>query len=209
MLESICNALSQVSTKLTEFDERLNRLETSQALMIEQRIPAEIGQLGGKTLSTSVTGAVQRRISLSFCDSCGKRTEEANLILCYTCSHKVCKSCLVKLDVDFLCVQCLNNRVPLSKEEFKVLAVVTNEIEKVSEIGKITKMGKDDVRATISDLQQRNLVKKKGILLTSRLEVTHDGLEAYGAYRSVYDANEDLKQFYNELAILLGERKEN
>lgn len=206
-LGTLQQTLSQVNSRLIELESRLSQLETGQILMDEQHAPAEIGQLGGKMLSTSTTGSVRRNVRIPFCDVCGKRIKEENLTLCYFCGRKVCADkCLVKLGVEFLCVECMKERLPLSKKEFKVLVAITNEIVRISEIEKITKIVKDDVRSSISNLLFLSLVRKKGISIASRLEVTHEGLEACGAYNAVYNADEDVTRFYDELASYLSEK---
>jgi len=199
-------ALSKFDARLKGIENRLSQVETGQILMDEQHAPAEIGQLGGRTLSTSATGAVRRDVKVSFCDVCGKRIEEENLTLCYSCGRKLCDKCLIKLSADFLCVECLKDRLPLSKKEFKVLVAITNEIVRIGEIEKITKIVEDDVRSAVSNLLLLGLLRKKGISIASRLEVTHDGLEACGAYRAVYYTDEDVTRFYDEMASYLGEK---
>jgi len=198
-LETLQQTLSQVNSRLIELENRLSRVETGQILMDEQQDPAEIGQLGGKTLSTSTTGTVRRNVRIPFCDVCGKRVEEDDLTLCYSCGRKVCsEKCLVKFDA-FLCVECLKEKLPLSKKDFKILVGVTNDLVKVSEIEKVTKVPKDDVGVAVSNLIDLGLITKKGISIASKLEVTDEGLEALSAYRSVYGTDEDVVRLLNEL----------
>jgi len=210
IVQIIEKALSQFSSRLDGLESRLGKLEASLSvehkILDERRIPAESGHLGGRILSSSPLGAVQRDIMVPFCDSCGKWVREEDLALCHSCQRKVCiTKCLVKLGTDFLCIECLKTRLPLSKGHFKVLVAIEKEIERTSEIEKITKIAKDDVRAAISHLLVLDLIRKKGISIASRLEVTSEGLEAFGAYRSVYSADEDVSRFLDDLENQLTE----
>jgi len=195
MLEVLEQTLSQMNSRLTELENRLNQVETGQVLMDEQHIPAKTGQFGGKTLLTSTTGAVQREVRVTFCDVCGKRSEEEGLALCYVCGRKVCADrCLVKLGANFLCIECLKGQLPLSKKEFKVLIAIANEITNIYSISNVSSIEKDRVRASIARLLHFNLIVKRGVSIFSTLQITDEGLEALAAYRQVY-TDEDVAQF--------------
>jgi hypothetical protein len=199
VVSNVFKLLSQMNTRLTVVEERLNNLDTRQTLMDEERIPAGIGHLGGKTLTTTSLGGIKTDKYLPFCDKCGVRCQEEDFVLCYSCRRKVCKQCLIKNGTTFLCIDCLQDLNPLNKKEFKVLYVINKGTSTKREIAKITNIPIDDVSSTVSNLLTRKLILKKGISILSTLQMTDDGMETYGLYATIYETDEDIKQLFEKL----------
>lgn len=197
--------ISQLISRLEAIESRLSQMETDKSrLLDERRVPAKIGQLGGKTISNSALGGVEKRVEVPFCDLCGRRVEEEDSAVC-GCGKKVCvDSCLVNLSSEFLCVECLKERLPLDKKEYKVLVGVANELGRGA-ISKITKMGRDDVRSAIFELTGLGLIRKRGVSVFTKLEVTDLGLEAIGAFENLFN-DVDVLQFFADLRKHLAER---
>jgi len=204
ILQSLDQELSQLNSRLTEIEQRLTQVEASQIgsqkILDERHVPARMGQLGGRVISSSPQGTVQRQINIVFCDVCGRKIEEENLALCYGCKRKICvDKCLIKLGAEFLCIECLKDRLPLDKKGYKILVAIANGLTNVKEISKITSMVTDDVRTSTSELLNLGLIRRKGISIAKRIETTDDGLEAMGAFHSIYSSDEDVLRFEQEL----------
>jgi len=204
ILQSLDQELSQLNSRLTEIEQRLTQVEASkigsQKILDERHVPARMGQLGGRVISSSPQGTVQRQINVIFCDVCGRKIEEENLALCYGCERKICSKCLIKLGAEFLCIECLKDRLPLDKKGYKILVAIANGLTNAKEISKITSIVTNDVRTSISELLNLGLIRTKGISIAKRIEATDDGLEAMGAFHRIYSSDEDVLRFEQELA---------
>jgi hypothetical protein len=189
--------LSQFNARLTNIEARLNQDNPQRPILDEEHIPAEIGKLGGKTLFSTSTG-VRKGIVIPFCDVCGKRNDDT-LILCYHCGKKVCTRCITKVGATFLCLDCLLEQMPLSKQELKILTAIDRGVRTKSQIAHITKIPKDDVTTVLTNLLVRGLIQKKGISIATKLIITDNGMEAQSAYAPFYNVDSDMAKFYDDL----------
>ena len=199
--------MSQLNNRLTEIENRISTMEPSRqessTILSERQIPAERGQLGGRTFSTSATGGIERLIHLPTCDICGTRLEE-QFVLC-RCGKKACSDCVVKHESETLCINCVKERLPLSKKCFLVLVSVANEVDNVKKISRLTKMSRDDVHASLNELLRLDLVAKEGFSIFRKNCVTDNGMAAIDLYRAIYGSDSDITHFDAELRTeLLG-----
>jgi len=174
---------------------------------LDERTVAESARhLGGRTIYAAPAGGIQREIRVLTCDTCGRRMEE-EFIICQGCERKICNSCAIRYQNTHLCVNCLGNHIPLTKQAYKVLVAIANDVTDVRTISKITKIVKDDVVNWRNSLLALGLVVKRGILFFSEVCITDSGLDAIGAYRQVFGEDGDIIQFDIELRRCLFEKR--
>lgn len=90
--------------------------------------------------------------------------------------------------------------LPLSRNGYKVLMCVRARIDDAAEIHDITKIPKDDVKASLSFLIERKLISSSGLFAFLSREITADGMQALSVYKNVYGNDEDAKKVEEELA---------
>jgi len=207
VVQALEQMLTQFDTRLNRIEDRLNQLESSRNIILdERRVTERAGQLGGRTLYSSPAGGIQREIRVLTCDACGSRMEE-EFIICQGCGRKLCDSCAIAYQNTNLCVNCLRNLIPLTKQAYKVLVAIANEVKDVRAIPRITRMVKDDVVNWRNCLLVLGLIVKKGVSIFSEVCITDNGLDAIGAYRQVFGEDDDIIQFDVELRNYLVERR--
>ena len=196
MLEAV---LLRLDGRVSELENRINQLQGSQKLLDERLVVEEEKLLGGRSISASPSGSIERIKRLPACDICGHslKTDE-EFTVCLGCGRKLDSKCSISHQSRILCVECLRAKLALTKRSYKVLLAIANGITSVSSISKISKIEKDHVRTSIEELLHLNLVVKKGISIFSSLHTTDEGLEALAAYRQVY-TDEDVLQFETEI----------
>jgi hypothetical protein len=206
VIQNLEQTLTQFDTRLSTIENRLSQLESGRNVILnEQRVIERAGRLGGKTFLTSPTGGIEREIRIPICDVCGSRINEA-FIICQGCGRKLCINCAIAYQNTNLCVACLRNLIPLTKQTFKVLVCIANGIDSADAIAKITHIPKDDVRKCRNLLTVLGLVLKKGVSIFSKICISDNGLDAICAYRQVFGKNDDIIQFDIELRSYLAEK---
>jgi len=207
VVQSLEQMLTQFDTRLDSIENRLNQLESNRNIILdERRVTERVGHLGGRTFITSPTGGIQREIRICVCDLCGSRIEE-DFAICQGCGRKLCISCAIAYQNTSLCVNCLGNRIALTKQAYKVLVALANEVKDVRAISRITKIAKDDVMSWRNHLLTLGLIVKRGFSIFSEVCITDGGLEAIGAYRQVFGEDDDVIQFDIELRNYFAERR--
>jgi hypothetical protein len=73
-------------------------------------------------------------------------------------------------------------------------------IDDAAEIHEITKIPKDDVKASLSFLIERKLLSTSGLFAFLNREITADGMQALSVYKNVYGNEEDAKEVEEELS---------
>jgi len=207
VVQSLEQMLAHFDTRLNSIENRLGQLESNRNIILDERRVAERpGHLGGRTIYSSPTGGIEREFKVLTCDTCGRRIEE-EFIICQECGRKLCDSCAISYQNTNLCVNCLRNVIPLTKQAYKVLVALANEVQDVRTISKITRMIKDDVVNARNHLLALRLIMKRGFSIFSEVRITDSGLEAIGAYRQVFGQDDDVIQFDIELRNYLAERR--
>jgi hypothetical protein len=201
--------LSKFDSRLKEVERKLSQIEAQQPQRIlnETHVPESPHLLGGRTLSTSASGSLERLIRLPVCDICGKRLNQ-DFIVCFSCGKKLCEKCIVPFDNKNYCIECLKEIIPLSKKSFKVLVSIANEVTDIETISDITKISKGEVRACFVELSELKLITKRGASIFSKIQVSDNGMEAIGAFRRVYGEDNDAIQFEADLQRHVGNKIE-
>jgi hypothetical protein len=155
--------------------------------VIEEHILAERGMLGGRSIETTAEGKFVRRTLVASCVACGQRLD--NYVLCFSCLGALCNTCATRMNGIPYCRQHLMEVLPLSRNGYKALMCVEAGVDDVSEIHDITKIPKDDVRASLAFLTERKLISKSGLFAFLERKITADGLHVLSVFKNVY--NED------------------
>ena len=199
---SYSKTLKEILEKLNELDSRISFLESlkkenNSQLLNEVNVPEKVGLLGGKELLDSNNGLL-RIIRVPCCDTCGKRLGE-EFILCCNCRKKLCKECSISHENKTYCADCLRKILPISKKSYKVLVCVANDVWMIRKILKISKIKKKEIKVSLEELKNLNLIEKRRMVIFSIHRITHDGLVALYALKQIYGKDEDVKLFNSQL----------
>ncbi len=164
-------------------------------LMGEQNIVAPKTELEGREVFQTEFGQFSRHYKL-FCDVCGIKVEENSVIICQEKQHKTCSDCSVRFDQKNVCVDCLKEKVKLSKQQFKILASIFSGISWTRGLHAVTHMPKSVIQKILSELIQAEYVQKRRIFW---LEITDTGMDVLVAYRTVYPKDRDVENLNWEL----------
>lgn len=174
--------------------------ENSKPVLEEHAIPEGRSRLGGKSLQSTPDGKLERTTFLVTCDYCG-RYPLKEFVICKSCRGKLCDSCLVRFDGRSYCRACLMEMLPLSRNSFKVLLCVKRGIESAGKISDVTRIRKDEVKASLALLAELKLIETKGLLVFLERKLTAEGVHALSAYRRVYGDDEDVLEVKEKLAV--------
>jgi len=204
ILQTLGETVSQFSSRLSDIEERLGRIENSQdSKLIEnsRTVPEEQGELGGQSLSRSAGGGIERVARIPVCDVCGTRLDE-NFTIC-GCGKKVCEKHAIQSGPRSLCVECLIDAVPLTKRSYKVLVAIANGVQDKKTIAKLARISKEDVKVALTELAALGFIAKTGWFIFAKNEAADSGIHAIGMFRNVYGGDEDVVLFDLELRSCL------
>jgi hypothetical protein len=210
--EELRKELKQLRSWLASMDGRISQMESrqqqqsNQPILRELRVPdRKTGFLGGRIVSTSPEGGLEREIRAPVCDVCGKAINGEEFAVC-TCGKKLDLGCVKYYKTEALCIDCLFKKLPLSKQNYLLLTCVANGVSDIRTISKLTRVLREDVRSSMEDLLSAKLIAREGMLVFSNCRATKEGLEAIAAFRQVYGQDYDIWVFDKELRKYLRER---
>jgi predicted transcriptional regulator len=90
--------------------------------------------------------------------------------------------------------------LPVSVNSYKILVCLEAGIESPSKIFELTRISKDDVKASLAHLNELRLVETKGMLVFLERKLTADGVRALAVYRKVYGNDEDVVEVERKLS---------
>jgi hypothetical protein len=163
----------------------------------EHAVPEHRGLFGGKKIETNA-GKLERTTFLMTCDYCGKYPL-ANFLLCRTCGCKLCSDCSTKDDGVPYCRPHLALVDPLSRHGYKILLCIKDEIESVSQISKICRLDKDDVKSSLAVLRELKYITESGILSFLSRKITGDGIRILSVYSKIFSQDDDVVDVENRL----------
>jgi hypothetical protein len=89
--------------------------------------------------------------------------------------------------------------IPMTSNRFKTLSCIRSGVDSVQEICKVTKIGKDDVKSSISSLAEQKFIATKGLLTFFTRKITADGIKAVGIWSKVLGKDEDVIEVLSTL----------
>jgi hypothetical protein len=171
---------------------------TDRAVTEEHTISEKRGMLGGRSLETTAEGKLQRTIFATTCESCGLFPLD-HFVMCVSCRKRLCSDCASKLNGMPYCRPHLIEIFPLSRNGYKVLTCIEAGVDDLGEIRAVTRVSKDDVKASLAFLLEQKLISQSGLLTFLQRKATADGLHALSVYRNVYGKEEDVKAVEQQL----------
>lgn len=165
-------------------------------LLGERNIVAPKKELGGTEVFQTELGQFSEHYKV-FCDVCGVKVDEDSVIICQNEQHKTCSDCSVRYEQTNICVDCLKEKVKLSKQQFKILVSVFSGMSWKRGIHSVTHMPKTVIKKTVSSLIQSGYIQKRRVFW---LEITDTGMEVLIAYRTVYPKDRDVENLNWELS---------
>jgi hypothetical protein len=200
-MESLITHLKQLTRKVEEVENKVNEIERGKLILEERKIIAKQRELEGRTYISNDEGGIVKEIRVPFCDQCGIQT--GNFSICIECGRKLCENCAILYRKRILCLNCLTEILPLSKQEYKVLLAFANGLNDVGKIARITRVKEDLIEKCKKELENNGLILSRGILFFREIRISDKGLEAISAYRQVYGKEEDVEIFEYELGRIL------
>jgi hypothetical protein len=175
-----------IDSRVTQLESRRPQPTDQSTLLNEVKLPERnTGFLGGRTVSMSPEGGLERQIKVGVCDVCGKVLGE-DFSVCVKCGRKLDQDCVKVFKAQRICFECLRAMVPLQPRDYLMLACVANNVTDVATLSKLTKIPRDNVKTSIGDMLSAGLIEKRGMVVFSELRITDEGMNAFSAYRSVF-----------------------
>ena len=172
--------------------------EEPRQFLEEHVVPDRRGMLGGRSLETTSGKTMLKTTMAATCEGCGLYPLE-RFVLCASCRKRLCSDCAVKMNGVPYCIPHLMEILPLSRNGYKVAKCVEAGIDDIAKINDITKIPKDDVKASLAFLKERKLISSSGLFAFLDRKITADGLYAISVFKKVYD-EEDVKEVEAQLA---------
>jgi len=188
MDDELILVIKKLTEKISEIEERLSQLESGKIILEERKIPSKEGELEGRTYFSTSTGGVIKEIRIGVCDICGRKSDEFDI--CVSCKRKLCKECSIIYENQVYCKDCLYEKLPINKEEYKVLLYISRGFEDVEDIINATNLRKETVLSCIKSLSDKGYIQISSFLFFSDINVLDSGFEALKTYSKVYAKDE-------------------
>lgn len=137
--------------------------------------------LGGSEI-VKENGINIHKTILIFCDTCGDKLDEENIVICRLDGTKVCVGCAIKIDERKICARCLRVKKPLSKDDFRVLVLCGKGLKR-RQIQKLTRIPIEEIRKSARYLLDQGYLSKK---LLRGFAISADGKDIVRAYSQIY-----------------------
>jgi len=179
----------------------LLRQDDKHVIMEERTEVEKEGSLGSnETAQESETIVRTNRVPV--CDHCGRKLEQ-QFSVCQKDRKKLCKKCSIAFRGKIICPTDLQSVLPLSRESFKVLVVLANNIDNIGYIEALTHVQKNTIRETMRYLNEAGYIEKSGLF---RVRVSELGFEAISAFGQLYSEDADMKELDRGVMEFVRER---
>ena len=195
--EEVLEKIADILKKIESEKERI--------ILDERKLASQPKEIEAKVYTALPEGGILKRIFIPVCDYCGSRLD-GNFYICSNCHRKLCFNCAYKYHQVFLCLDCLQKLLPLDKQEYKILFVISNGFTEIKRISEITKIRIEEVTDRIKNLIESGMLERKGVSIFSTLSLTDKGLEALGVYEKAYGKDADVIQLTEEIGRTVSEK---
>jgi hypothetical protein len=199
----IVKILAGIQRRLDVFEMQLQLLEerfpSDKKLWEDNQKVADIGSLGGKEI-TEENGIKKKTTMLRTCDCCGDVLEN-QFVVCTVDRRKVCPSCTVSLEGQKICRDCMRLTRPLSKPSYKILYLISSQIDNNKKIHDIAKIPSSEINDSKRFLFESGYILRKGL---TGFKISERGANMLTAYRQIYGNDEDVKVLDSEVKKQLG-----
>jgi len=190
--------------------ERLRDLEKkveqnhAHVMLEETSTIAEEKEWGGKSYLQQTDGGIIKHVRIPVCDICGRSSDKFSS--CSQCKKKLCPDCSIIYLSRVFCIECLQELIPLTKQEYKILMVIFYGIRDNNSISSITKIDQDEVSLYKRNLKEKGFITIKGFLLFTETQLLEKGIEALYVYDKVYGKDDDVAVLESELRRFVFEK---
>ena len=174
-------------------------------------LPEKEGILASTRYVTTAAGAILKETRVSFCDCCGYRLDEKKAtILCCVCRRKTCDSpqCAIDYRGRHYCEDCLQQVLPLTKLQFKIIHGLINELD-IHQIKDLTRSKREEFVSTLSELQVNGYIERRGISFFACYEIFDRGILAWKTYYRSFSSDGEIAYFIEDVKNHVKERDEN
>lgn len=206
----LAKILAAIQSRMDSFQDQLDLFQRhlwqikegipdDKKLWEDREKPADVGSLGGKEI-TEEDGVKKKTAFLKTCDCCGDFLE-SKFVVCTIDRRKVCPSCTVSLEGQKVCRNCMRLTRPLSKPSYKVLYLISYQIDNNKKIHEMVKIPNKEINDSKIFLLESGYLLKKGL---TGFKISERGVNILTAYRQIYGNDEDVKVLESEVKRQLG-----
>lgn len=199
----LAKILAGIQKRLDVFETHLRLLEerfpSDKKLWEDNQKVADIGSLGGKEIIEE-NGIKKKTTMLRTCDCCGDVLEN-QFVVCTVDRRKVCPSCTVSLEGQKICRDCMRLTRPLSKPSYKILYLISSQIDNNKKVHDLTKIPNNEINDSKRFLFESGYILRKGL---TGFKISERGANMLTAYRQIYGNDEDVKTLESEVKKQLG-----
>jgi len=174
-------------------------MQDDRKILIEERNEVAPSKDLPTTITEKINGVITKRKLLGFCDISGDLLGDT-YIICQNDGKKVCPTCAVVHNNRKICVECFKKERPLSKREYKILFVLSNEIRNARMICTLTKVPRPDYERTIRSLVASRYIERR---FFSQPQINDVGMEILSLY-GFYSTDGDIQALRKEMERLDG-----
>lgn len=175
--------------------------DTADKNIIEERQNvADIGQLGGKSTSKD-NGTLVKNTLYAVCDCCWHPLDGPPAI-CPLDRKKVHPKCLMRVEQQYMCKDCLMRIRPLSKSSYKLLLLMLYQLKDRRLIQEFTRMLREDIKISFGSLLESGYAVRRGS--SDVFDITDKGVNMLVAYKAIYGIEEDVIALETELRACIG-----
>lgn len=128
------------------------------------------------------------------CEICGKENLESHK-KCDKHQFLLCNKCTIIVDKKILCPEEIREMIPISRDQFKILLVIINEIKNKKDIENITKISSEKISKLIQILLDNEfLIDDK-----NNLVVSHNGELAIRLYSQFFGDEKEMDELDEEV----------
>jgi hypothetical protein len=198
-MSEIERTLREMNRKLSELSAKVSQLETRNGgtVIEERKVPEVEGLFGGRAVLNS-QGGIQKVTYVPFCDYCHSPLDE-NFVICSKCKKKLCDNCKIFMEGRNLCPDCFKSEYPLSKDCFKVLAMLQSNVAE-EEMAEVAGMREEEIYDHMSQLFREGYIIREGISIFSKVTLTQKGFTAFLVYERLFEKDVDISYFKERLA---------
>lgn len=192
----MASELDEVLKKLETLEDRINNIENNSQVVSEDRIEVEEkGRLGSEVVENRNDSVITTK-RVPVCDFCGK--EIKSFSICQKCEKKLCDKCSIEFRNQIICKQELQSIFPLSRQAFKVLLLVANNISDENNMNRLSGIPKKDLKEILGYLKGAGYMEFSAFF--TRKSLTEMGKEALSSYGQILGGIGDMAQLDKEIA---------
>jgi hypothetical protein len=195
--------LKRLLERLRDLEKRVEQ-NHAQVMLEETSTIAKEKEWGGKSYLQQTDGGIIKHIRIPVCDICGRISDQFSS--CSQCKKKLCPDCSIIYLSRVFCVECLQELIPLTKQEYKILMAIFYGIRDNNSISNITKIDQDEVSLYKRNLKEKGFITIKGFLFFTETQLLEKGIEALSVYDKVYGKDDDVSVLESELRRFIFEK---